>query len=126
ILGSLRIYGEHLGLLIQVKDDLEDFKLDTLSVKSGRAHQLKSALPVVYAREVLPEMDKDQLDEALSRLSEEADAAARVHQLLDQSGASLYILTEIERHQQGALKALDAVSLKKEAARQLKLIVEAE
>ena len=123
-LENLREFGAHLGVLIQVKDDLEEFKPGRLPGRALQGRRMGSALPVVYAREVLPERERSRLNAALNHLAEDPHAAVIVNQLVDQSGAGLYLIAELERHRQQALEALYAARPEEQAAGHLARLVE--
>jgi hypothetical protein len=63
---------------------------------------------VAYALEVFPEETKTRLLECLISASQDKDAIRDVFDLLDRSGAALYLKIEIERRQELARAALDA------------------
>ena len=100
-------FGHHLGVLLQILDDLEDLKpgsdVETpdLSPKIGRS------LVVAYALDVLPTPAKQRLRECLQTLLDDQQAATELIHLLDQCGAAIYLATEIERQLGLGLAALE-------------------
>lgn len=99
-------YGLHLGLLIQIKDDLDDIRSPGNGKAPGQKPQLTGSLPYVYALEVLPQRQKMELEKAALRASQNSRAARRVIELIDESGASLYLKVEMNRCRSEALMAL--------------------
>ena len=117
-------FGVHLGVLIQVLDDLEDFQQAEDSVKELSAARISRSLPVIYALEVLPEPARDELRCLLKSASEDLANIPQVLHEIDQSGAVLYTLTEIERHRGLSLAFLEKAALEPEAKRDLTSLVE--
>jgi geranylgeranyl pyrophosphate synthase len=99
-------YGNHLGVLVQIYDDLEE--IDHIEVKGehGNSSGIKRSLPVVYALETLPQGKADYLVDCLANLSDTAD---EIVELIDQSGAGFYIDIEIQKHRNEAILALNKV-----------------
>lgn len=112
-------FGEQVGILVQILDDLEEVK------KSGDEHRkvlkpnIGRSLPVVYAREVLPEAEGQQLRACLGSAWQDPEKAQEALDLIDHSGAVLYILTEIEAHRERALAALREANPQPEAGHQM-------
>jgi geranylgeranyl pyrophosphate synthase len=101
-------YGSHLGVLLQIHDDLADLGEMRNGDKKPLLKGLKRSLPVVYALEVFPEEAKAHLLECLMIAAQDKDATRDVLTLLDRSGAALFLKIEIERRQALARAALDA------------------
>jgi geranylgeranyl pyrophosphate synthase len=99
-------FGHHLGLLVQLADDMDDIRAPYEAGSPGQRPGFDRSLPVVYAREVLPQEEGGRLKEYLRQAPSDADAAGKAIALLDQSGASLYMRAEIRRHRERALEAL--------------------
>ncbi len=119
-------FGHSLGMLIQVLDDLED--LNSL-LHSDKAHLSKSifhSLPYIYAMQVLPQTENAQLARSLELASRDSQAALKTFDMIEKSGAVIYLLAEIERHRSRALETLtqaadegEARALLEEFVRQL-------
>jgi geranylgeranyl pyrophosphate synthase len=100
-------FGSHLGLLIQITDDLEDvFPPQGIGIY-GQRSQFSRSLPVVYALEVLPQPQRERLELCLQAAPVNAEAAQEAVGLVDESNAAAYIMIELERHRQAALQALE-------------------
>jgi len=99
-------YGIHLGALIQIMDDLED--LNALKTANSAELQITNyhSLPVAYSLEVLPPAQKARLMECLQEASHNLQAVGEAWELIEQSGAAVYLLAEIERHRSQALSSL--------------------
>jgi geranylgeranyl pyrophosphate synthase len=111
--------GNHLGIIVQILDDLEDLKgLSTacLPVKSAGIFQ---SLPVVYAMEVSPASVQKQLQENLLAAPQDIRASRQSYELLEKSGVVIYIMSEIERHKQKTRDCLKQVSPQIPAMQQL-------
>ena len=116
-------FGEQVGILVQIMDDLEDLKSpdgEQLKFKKG---DISRSLPVVYAREVLTKAEGQQLRACLKSASEDPAKAQEALDLLNQSGAVLYILAEIEAHRERALATLRETDPQPEAGRHLASLV---
>lgn len=99
-------YGVHLGALIQIMDDLEDLHaLQTASLADLQIPNYHS-LPVAYSLEVLPAAQKARLQECLKEAAHNLRAVGEAWELVEQSGAAVYLLAEIERHRSQALSSL--------------------
>jgi len=107
--GMVQAYGRfgcHLGLLVQIKDDLDEVRPPDEGGLAGQRRALGRALPAVYALEVLPAPERQRLKACLRQAPQQAEAAQEALRLLDQCGAGLYVLSEMERHKALALQAL--------------------
>ena len=96
-------FGFHLGMMIQIRDDIEDLKI---FLESELPVNLQRSLAVAYALEVLPEADKSQLEELTAIRNHEPEMADRIIEILNLSGAGLYMLAEMERHYELGMTSL--------------------
>ena len=122
-LATFERYGQHLGLLIQIKDDLDDLQPPPGIGATGQRPELTSSLPVVYSFEVLQPELRSRLQQHLEAAPDNAQAAQEVLHLLDQSGAAVYMLVEMERHQQLAIQAIQEAALPSDARSRLEDLV---
>jgi geranylgeranyl pyrophosphate synthase len=99
-------FGFHLGLITQIRDDLDDVRPSGEKTTHGQRREISRSLPVIYAFSVLPPQDCERLRANLHNAPTDTGAAGEVIRLLDQSNAALYIVAEMERHRQLALEAL--------------------
>lgn len=105
-LNGYKKYGHHLGMLIQILDDLEEFKPGIGVAQGGNKSGILKSLPVVYAMEVYPPSVRDHLRKCLIASGNHDNCYAEAIELIDQSGAVLYIETEIEHHRSEAMDGL--------------------
>ncbi len=100
-------FGQHLGLLLQLLDDLSDINPAPGSRFIARPAELYHSFVMAYAMSVLPEVQRKQLLDNLELSSQDEQAAHQVYDILQNSGIDLYLLTEIERQRSLALQALE-------------------
>ncbi|HJW91069.1 MAG TPA: polyprenyl synthetase family protein [Anaerolineales bacterium] len=100
-------FGHHLGILLQILDDLEDLKPGSGVETPDLSPKVSRSLVVAYALDVLPSPAQKTLKECLLSLPGDQEAAGKLIQLIDQSGAALYLRTEIERQLGLGLTALE-------------------
>lgn len=89
-------FGLQVGMLVQALDDLEDYRESGIAFRGISFQVLRRSLPVIYALDVLPEQEAALLIKDLKQSEDESSARAAFTRI-EKSGASLYILTEIER-----------------------------
>ncbi len=114
-------YGYHLGLLIQLIDDLEDVYqwMHTSIIPIN----IKGSLPIVYAMEVVPETEKLLLNNYLANINNSRFNKDELINFLDRNGAVLYLLSEIERHAELAKTNLENVNALSPANEKLQEII---
>ena len=96
-------YGFHLGMMLQIRDDIEDLKV---FLESEVPVNLQRSLAVAYALEVIPDADKSQLKELTETTHHEPEMVNRIIEMLNLSGAGLYMLAEMERHYELGMTSL--------------------
>lgn len=121
ILKEFEQYGYHLGLLIQLLDDLEDIYKWLRSDLTGQ--HLSSCLPFIYLIEVLPETEKKLLVEYLVEGMNDHSKKTSVIDTLDKNGAVLYLFSEIERHSSLAISSLEKTGARSPAKEKLHQII---
>ena len=119
ILQAYRDYGSHLGVLIQVMDDLDDIRLLREQLQPNQAGKVTRSLPVVYALEVSPAELSARLQACLDSATQSQDAAAELVNLLDQCGAARYVQLGLEKQRASCLRALDQASPSRELKEKL-------
>jgi geranylgeranyl pyrophosphate synthase len=116
-LDGFEAYGREIGLLIQLLDDLEEFQVTPESESFFLdLSENKPSLPLAYAFTILPEGEQRFLSDYVKHAKFDSKAAQSVIDLLDRIGAPSYMSTEIARHANLALQALEQAS-PNEAAR---------
>ena len=99
-------FGHHIGMLIQVFDDLEDLKNFSRPRSLTQWLKLRRTLPFIYTIEVLSPSARNRFLQCLHNAPQLPDAAEEALHLINHSGAALYINVEIARHQEEALLGL--------------------
>jgi len=110
ILDAYGDYGLHLGLLIQVKDDLDDIRQLHNVVPTGLKAKIKRSLPFVYTLEMNPDPTRERLLACLQNADQKQSAVVELVNLLDECNAALYVMAEMEQQRQSALKGLERAS----------------
>lgn len=98
-------FGRELGVLAQIKDDLQDL-WDSAHTASDISRVHPTALPVVYALSVLPMGEQEALQSALSHAQDDPAQAAWALQCIVESGAGLYLVVQSNLHYQRLTDAL--------------------
>lgn len=107
VIGFYGTFGRHLGLLLQIMDDLDDWHTCKVSDQVWDLKWLSKSLPATYACEVLPEKKVNELRNCLDQRMNDSDSVTDALYLIADSGAELYLYTEIEKNYtlaQGALR----------------------
>jgi geranylgeranyl pyrophosphate synthase len=107
ILDAYEQLGHHLGLLVQISDDVNEFLTSGENFLLNSYPTLRRSLPVIYTLEVCPPAQHSRLIECLRISSSEAAAAQEAYQLIEGSGAVLFLITELECHKNLALACLE-------------------
>lgn len=105
LLEHFTAYGFHLGMLIQILDDLKEIQ-PPLPTSPNQWLKLKRALPVIYAMEVLPQEGKSRLTQLLETTPPTPNICQETLKIVEESGAALYLAAEIERRRTSARTAL--------------------
>jgi geranylgeranyl pyrophosphate synthase len=106
-LEGYRKFGHHLGILIQILDDLEEIKPSVPGRLVDLPMNFAKTLPAVFALEVTQPPIRDELLESLRASHQDHQSYRKALSLIDQIGAVLYIESEIERHRFEARAGLD-------------------
>ena len=101
-------FGHAFGILIQILDDLEDLHWLRDPSKVTNLDQITRTLPMVYALHVLPSPLCDQLMQTLKVAEREPVAGQKVFDLIEKSGAVVFLLAETGRYR---TLAVDKLSL---------------
>ena len=97
-------YGFHLGLLVQIANDIKDFQSDL--TLWGNHH-----ISILYAKDILPELKKKQLLFFLSQQKKREACRKDIRDLLIENGALIYLGLSIEKHKILARQALLSLAL---------------
>ena len=112
-------FGNHLGLLIQVLDDLDDLHGLSVAVLPKKSSFMFHSLPVVYALNVVPPPTSRRLKECLLEASHNDHSSQEAYDILENSGVVLYVMTEIEHHKKKAIECLESASPQSPAGEKL-------
>ncbi|CAG0935417.1 hypothetical protein TFLX_04256 [Thermoflexales bacterium] len=115
-------FGYHLGMLLQISDDVGDLNLgDQAGVTL--IHD-RWSLPMAYTWEVLPAAERAQFYEHLQLADKDSRAATRARAQIVASGALIYLGVEAERHKQLAETSLNALGAERPASCELRALVQ--
>lgn len=117
-------FGLHLGVIIQVADDLSEVKPPESGGDYGQRPGLRRSLPVLYALEVLPAEEKKQLQHLLELAPADPAAASQALAVLDGCRAGAYVSLELERRRSLAHSAIQAAELLPAAAEELSTLLD--
>jgi geranylgeranyl diphosphate synthase, type I len=112
-------FGNHLGIAIQILDDIGDFQAYHQGERPVLPEALNRSLAAAYVNEVGADKVKIRLQELISGIAKDPWAVQEVIRILDDCGAGLYLTTELERQRQFALRALERAAPKKAAGDKL-------
>lgn len=109
-LDGFALYGQHFGMLIQLLDDLQDFR----EIEDGKPIDPKGisrSFAAAYALDVYNGQERVRLERLLGMLARRPNPDSKVSQevidMLEQSGAALYLTIQVERHRDLAMAALE-------------------
>jgi geranylgeranyl pyrophosphate synthase len=123
ILDGFGQYGMHAGVLVQILDDLADYR-SLLDETGGGAESLAAgSLLELYIGEVCSPEQRARFERLLQ--SPGAQARRELIRLLEQNGAGLYLLAEQETRRSRALQALRAAARPGLAANTLEQLLQA-
>jgi len=117
------IFGTEIGLLIQIRDDLEDFKQLKGIERPNNGFEIWGSLPLVYVMDVLPAAVSERLVAISKEASVDQAALKELMDTIDSSGAGVYILAELKRHGLKALAVLEDVNPREPAGSELRGII---
>ncbi len=124
IVEAFSSFGLHAGLIVQILDDLEDFQSVEGQGLTARFAEKNYSLPVVYALEMHSPILGSRLKAALDAAAGDQREAQVAWDLIEQSGAAMYLLAELDRHRKLAVNALKVGVPELPARRQLIDLIE--
>jgi len=110
-------YGHCLGLLIQLANDVEGLFGDYNDLSRG-----KVTIPIAYALEVLPSLEKDKLVRYLD--SPNTNQETTIRQLILTNGALVYMALEAEKIKLRGKKVLNSLFLNHDPKKQLESMLD--
>lgn len=100
------LFGNQLGVLLQLRDDISD--LSPALLEGKRPAEFARSLAAAYARSVLPQEGKAEFSTLIQRLPSDPAVANDLIAMLDGCGTGLYLRAELERQRGIAKAALEA------------------
>lgn len=91
-------FGFHLGVMLQILDDLEDFQTYLESRESAIPGNLRKSLAIAYANSVLSEPEKERLWSLTLRDYPVLEGGDELIELLDGCGSGLYMVASLDKH----------------------------
>lgn len=122
VLEAYHRFGIQIGLLIQIADDLDELRKPLKRRSTGGL--VPHSLPVIYALEVLPDVGRKKLNSVLLTAASDEAAAREAQEILDKSGAGLYLVAEFNRHLHLAENALQKTGGLEPALAKLRSLLE--
>ena len=116
-------FGTEIGLMIQIRDDLEDFKQLKEIEQPNNGFEILGSLPLVYVKDVLPAAESERLVAISKKASVDQAAMTELMDTIDSSGGGVYILAELKRHGLKALAVLENVNPQEPAGSELRGII---
>lgn len=127
---GFREFGIHLGLLIQILDDLKEYQiLEQRSLENALDPEslpdLGRSLPAAYVREVAPPDVVERFERLLAAPTAAPDSGAQIVQTIERFGGAAYVLAELEIKRLKALEGLDIAGVRPPARDDLLSLLEA-
>ncbi len=99
-------FGLNIGLLVQILDDLADYRALTEQKGAVDARGLLRSLPAAYLREVCTNEAIERFHGLVWKASENPGALGEIIQIIEQNGGALYLLAELDKRRSLALAGL--------------------
>ena len=117
-------FGFHLGLMLQILDDLEDFQIFLESRDNATPGILRKSLAIAYADSVLAETEKNKLTQLIQSDSPQSELGDELIDLLDGCGAGLYMVAALERHYDLGIASLAEADPRSPAGKNLEDLIQ--
>jgi geranylgeranyl pyrophosphate synthase len=105
-LSQYESFGYNLGMMLQLNDDLKDFRQ---TGKGGDIASRHYTFPIFYALSVASPLEQRRLRSLLAQASADIDAEIEAKSLIRVLGGEVYLLAETMRYRRRAMAALDSV-----------------
>ncbi|HFA49622.1 MAG TPA: polyprenyl synthetase family protein [Bacteroidetes bacterium] len=110
IIERMRLFGEHIGIAFQIKDDLFDFGTDDVGKPLGiDIQEKKLTLPLIYALDNAPRKEKKRIIRIIKKYSDRPEKVKEVIAFVRQSGGLEYAKKAMEEYSQKAFDILDTL-----------------
>ncbi len=107
VIERMRLFGEHIGIAFQIKDDLFDFGTDDVGKPLGiDIQEKKMTLPLIYALDNATNSDKKQIIRLIKKYNDRPEKVKEVIQFVNQSGGLEYARQAMEEYAQKAFEIL--------------------
>ncbi|MEO1257703.1 MAG: polyprenyl synthetase family protein [Bacteroidota bacterium] len=108
VIERMRLFGEHIGIAFQIKDDLFDFGTDDVGKPLGiDIQEKKLTLPLIYALDHSPNGDKKHIIRLIKKYSDRPEKVKEVIEFVRQSGGIEYAKKAMEEYSQKAFDILN-------------------
>lgn len=108
-LEELAGFGSHIGCILQILDDLEDWHhLENGETQIFSTTEWVKNLATIYTLEVLPSEEKTIFHQIIKRMNNQSDEWQTYVAWVNRSGAALYILTLLIQEVESAKKHLQS------------------
>ncbi len=124
-LEQMRQFGNYLGLIFQIKDDLFDYQPNSVTGKpaGNDIKEKKFTLPLIYALQQAPHSERKQILGLINSSASDSKKLKTVAGFVDEKGGLEYCRTTMNDLAQKAIKIIDSFS-PGDAATALKEIVD--
>jgi len=112
--GTLSLFealGYNLGMMLQLNDDLKDFRESSPGNDLAEGHR---TFPVFYALSVASPFERERLQKWLAEARENQQAEENARNLIKVLGGEVYVLAEIMRYRRRTTKVLEQMNLQDE------------
>ncbi len=110
-LSHYEAFGYNLGMMLQLNDDLKDFRQ---TGKGGDIASRHHTFPIFYALSVASPLERERLLTLLERASADVKAEMEAKSLVRTLGGEIYLLAETMRYRRRAMSALDSIKMPQE------------
>ncbi len=111
-LAQFESFGYNLGMMLQLNDDLKDFRQ---TGKGGDIASRHYTFPIFYALSVASPLEQKRLRGLLKQADADTGAEIEAKSLIRVLGGEVYLLAETMRYRRRALAALDQIGMSKES-----------
>ncbi|MDD3637650.1 MAG: polyprenyl synthetase family protein [Bacteroidales bacterium] len=121
----MRLFGTHVGIAFQIKDDIFDYQLDSATGKPSGIDikERKMTLPLIYLLNQSGFIEKRQIIHTVKRHGDKAEKVATLIQKVQQAGGISYAEQKMQEYIDLALEQLEGLP-KSESLDALKKLVE--
>ncbi|TFF34313.1 polyprenyl synthetase family protein [Mucilaginibacter psychrotolerans] len=105
---KMRLFGEHIGIAFQIKDDMFDFGTDDVGKPVGiDIKEKKVTLPLIYALNNSSAADKKRIINLVKNHNDEPKKIAEIVSFVRQKGGLEYSEIQMKKYQESAFAILD-------------------